>query len=212
VVQFFSTGNPGTDPDGERVLRLAPFETVRFDNVVRELTGTADAGSGMIAVGGLYYNDVTGRDTLRLVTANVGGDDGGSFGTQMPFDYLYGGASCCNQQLYGLKNGPENRTNILVMPAPFVADEITVTVNLWDPQSGRTATEQFTGRGAFQINDIFSRVGMGGVVTETAIAHVSYSSTSSRPYWRIVASINDNVTSDPTLVGRAPYGIPTPFQ
>lgn len=212
AVQFWANGNPGAAPDGEQVVRLAPFETVRFDNVVRQLTGTSGAGSGVIVVGGLYYLDMESYETARLVTSNVGGPDGGTFGTQMPFDYLYGGSTCCSQQLYGLKNGPDHRTNLLLVPMPYVGDEIEVTVRLWDPVSDRTATAEFTGRGGFQINDVFNRVGMGGVVTETAIAHVSYSSTTSRPYWRIVASVNDNVTSDPTLVGRAPYGIPTPFQ
>ena len=119
---------------------------------------------------------------------------------------------CCAQQIYGLKNGPDNRTNLLVIPTPFVADEAVLTVNLWDPESGRTATEEITGRGAFQINDIFNRVGMGGVETSTAVAHIQYSSTASSAYLRIMASINDNVTSDPTLVNagplRGPYTLP----
>ncbi len=212
TLQYYANTNVSGDPDGERFLRLEPFETVRYDNVVRELTGAPDSGSGMIALNGLYYSDVTDRDAARLVTANVGAAGGGAFGTEMPFGYLYTGRSCCSQQLYGLKNGPDNRTNLLVMPAPFVADEVDLTINVWDPESGRTASAEVTGRGSFQINDIFSRVGMGDVVTETAIAYVQYSQTASSAYLQIVASINDNVTSDPTIATQGSFGVPTPFQ
>lgn len=212
TLQYYANSNTSGVPDGERVLRLAPFETVRYDNVVRELTGAPDSGSGMIAVNGLYYYDVLYRDVARLVTANVGSAGGGAFGTPMPFGYLYTGRSCCSQQLYGLKNGPDNRTNLLVMPAPFVADEVVLTIRLWDPESGRTASAEVTGRGSFQVNDIFSRVGMGDVVTETAVAYVQYSSTASRAYLQMVASINDNVTSDPTIATPGLFGVPTPFQ
>lgn len=212
ILRYFANSNANGMPDGERILRLAPYETVRYANVVRELTGTPDSGSGMIAIGGLYYYDVTSGDAARLITANVGASGGGTFGTQMPFGYRYAGRSCCSQQLFGLKNGPENRTNLLVMPTPFAPDQVTVTVNLWDAGTGRTASAEFTGRGSFQINDIFSRVGMGDVVTDSAIAHVEYPRTSSSAYLRVTASINDNVTSDPTLVQMATYGVPTPFQ
>ena len=212
TLRYFSNSNTSGVPDGEHILRLDPFESVMYDNLVRELTGVADSGSGMIALSGMYYYDVFKYDTARLVTSNVGGSEGGAFGTQMPFDYRYGGTTCCSQTLFGLKNGPGHRTNVLVMPTPFAADEIVLTVSLWDPESGRTATEEITGRGSFQINDIFGRVGMGGVQTSTAVAYIRYSNTSSGAYWRMMASINDNATSDPTLVTRGPNGIPTPFQ
>jgi len=212
TLRYFANSNTSGVPDGEREIRLEPFETVIYDNIVRELTGQTNSGSGMIALSGLHYYDVSFYDAARLITSNVGSADGGSFGTQMPFNYRYAGRSCCAQQIYGLKNGPDNRTNLLVIPTPFVADEAVLTVNLWDPESGRTATEQITGRGAFQINNIFNRLGMGGVETSTAVAHIQYSSTASGANLRMMASINDNVTSDPTLVGQAPYGIPTPFQ
>lgn len=209
---YYSNSNTSGDPDAERAIRLEPFETLIYDNVVRELTGAAETGAGMIALAGAHYSDVSSYNVARMVTSNVGGADGGSFGTPMPFAYRYGGASCCSQQFYGLKNGPDHRTNILVMPGPFIPDEAVLTINIWDPESGRTASGEFTGRGSFQINDIFNRVGMGGLVTSTAVAHITYSSTANRAYLRIVASVNDNVTSDPTIVNRGPYGIPTPFQ
>jgi hypothetical protein len=212
TLRYYSNSNTGGSPDGERILRLDPFETVVYPNVVRALTGVADSGSGMIALSGMHSGDVSDRGAARLVTNNVGGADGGAFGTPMPFDWRYAGQSCCSQQLYGLKNGSDHRTNILVMPAPFVADEVELTVNLWDPETGQTASRRFSGRGSFQINDIFNSVGMGGVVTTTAVAHIEYSSTANRAYLRILASVNDNITSDPTVIGRAPYGIPTPFQ
>ncbi|MEE4273039.1 MAG: hypothetical protein V2I67_15305 [Thermoanaerobaculales bacterium] len=209
---YYSNRNTSGSPDAERTLRLRPFETVMYPNVVRELTGMADTGSGMLALSGIYYSDVTDRVAARLVTSNVGGADGGAFGTPMPFDDRYGGSTCCSQQLYGLKNGPDHRTNLLVMPGPFVPDDVELVVNLWDPESDRTASGQFTGRGSFQINDIFNSVGMGGVETSTAVAHVVYSTTDNRASLRILASVNDNVTSDPTVITRAPYGVPTPFQ
>jgi len=212
ILRYYANSNGSGTPDGERVLRLAPYETVMYDNVVRELTGVPDSGSGMMSLTGIYYYDVVYGDAARLITANVGAAGGGTFGTQMPFGYRYDGRTCCSQQLFGLKNGPENRTNLLVMPTPFAPDEMTITVNLWDPESGQTASAEFTGRGSFQLNDIFSKVGMGGVVTESAIAHVQYSSTASGTWVRMTASINDNITSDPTLVRQAAYGIPTPFQ
>ena len=53
---------------------------------------------------------------------------------------------------------------------------------------------------------------MGDVVTETAVAYVQYSSTASRAYLQMVASINDNVTSDPTIATQGSFGVPTPFQ
>jgi hypothetical protein len=98
------------------------------------------------------------------------------------------------------------------MPTPFAPDDMTVTVSLWDPESGQTASAEFTGKGSFQVNDLFGKMGMGGVVTESAIAHVEYARTASNAYVRVTASVNDNVTSDPTLVRRSAYGIPTPFQ
>lgn len=212
TLRYYANSNTSGNPDGEQVLRLEPFETVRYDNVVRELTGTPDSGSGMIALNGIYYSDVTTRDVARLVTANVGAAGGGAFGTPMPFGYRYTGRTSGAQQLYGLKNGPDNRTNLLVMPAPFVADQVVLTVNLWDPESGRTASAEVTGRGSFQVNDIFSWVGMGDVVTETAVAYIRYSSTASSAYLQMVASINDNVTSDPTIATQGSFGVPTPFQ
>lgn len=212
VLRYYSNSNTSGIPDGELLLRLEPFETRIFDNVVRELTGVPDSGAGTISLTGIHYSDVSNYDVARLITSNVGGADGGAFGAKMPFGYRYAGRTCCSQQFYGLKNGPDNRTNILVAPTPFVPDDVTLTVNLWDPESGRTANGEFTGRGSFQINDVFSRLGMGAVETSTAVAHVEYSSTENRAYLRILASINDNVTSDPVAVSLAPYGIPTPFQ
>lgn len=211
-LQYFANGNASGIPDGEQVLYLEPGETMLYDNVVRELTGVESSGSGTINLNGLYYNDVTRYDAVRLITANVGGDAGGSFGTRMPFSYLYDGSTSGSSTLMGLKNGPDNRTNLVVMTAPFAPDAIEVTVNLWDPESGRTATGTFSGVGAFQVNDLFRKVGMAGVTTDTAIAYLRWSSTASSAYLRFAASINDNVTSDPTLVDRGPYTVPPPFQ
>ncbi len=212
TLRYFSNSNTTGVPDGEHILRLDSFESVMYDNVVRELTGAPNTGSGMISLGGMYYYDAQTYDAARLVTSNVGGSDGGAFGTQMPFGNIYTGASCCSQTIFGLKNGPDNRTNLLVMPAPFAADEVVLTVNLWDPESGRTGSGEFTGRGSFQINNIFNAVGMGDVTTSTAQAQVRYNSTPSNTSWRIMASVNDNVTSDPTLIGRSPGRTPPPFQ
>lgn len=212
LLRYYANGNASGTPDAERVIHLEPGESMRWANVVRELTGAEDTGSGVINLSGIYYSDVIDHDAARLVTSNVGGADGGAFGTPMSFGYRYDGATCCSTTLYGLKNGPDNRTNLVVMTAPFVSDPVEVTVNLWDPESGRTASETFSGVGAFQVNDLFRKVGLGGVATDTAIAYLRWDSTPSRAYVRFSASLNDNVTSDPTLVDQGPSTVPPPFQ
>ena len=46
TLRYFSNSNTSGVPDGERDIRLEPFETVIYDNVVRELTGQPTAAPG----------------------------------------------------------------------------------------------------------------------------------------------------------------------
>ncbi len=126
--------------------------------------------------------------------------------------YLYGGSSCCSQNLHGLRNGPDSRTNIAMAPRRVFDSEIEFTVTIWDSVTGAFAQKSFVGNGNFQLNDIFAKLGLGGIVTDTAMAYINWNSNGAGAYYRFSASVVDNKTSDPVDVGPGYYVYPPPLQ
>ncbi len=138
----------------------------------------------MIAIRGYSYYDAQSNGAVELRTYNQGG--GGTFGTVIPMTYLYGGSTCCSQNLHGLRNGPDSRTNIGMAPRRVLDSEIEFTVTIWDSVTGAFAQKSFVGNGNFQLNDIFAKLGLGDLVTDTAMAYINWNSSSSAAYYRFL--------------------------
>lgn len=196
-------------PDAEQTIVLEPFESRAYRRVLTSLFGVTPPQKGMIAIRGYYYYDAQNYGAAELRTYNQGG--GGTFGTVIPLTYLYG-TSCCSQNLHGLRNGPDSRTNIGMAPRRVFDSEIEFTVTIWDSVTGAFAQKSFVGNGNFQLNDVFGKLGIGDVVTDTAMAYINWSSNGSGAYYRFFASVVDNKTSDPVDVGPGYYIYPPPLQ
>jgi len=197
-------------PDAEQTIVLEPFESRSYRRVLTSLFGVTPPQKGMIAVRGYYYYDAQTYGAIELRTYNQGG--GGTFGTVIPMTYLYGGTSCCSQNLFGLRNGPDSRTNIGMAPRRVFDSEIEFTVTIWDSVTGAFAQKSFVGTGNFQLNDIFGKLGLGDLVTDTAMAYINWSSNGSGAYYGFFASVVDNKTSDPVDVRPGYYVYPPPLQ
>jgi hypothetical protein len=197
-------------PDAEQTIVLEPFESRAYRRVLTSLFGVTPPQKGMIAIRGYYSSDAQYYGAVELRTYNQGG--GGTFGTVIPMTYLYGGNSCCSMNLYGLRNGPDSRTNIGMSPRRVFDSEIEFTVTIWDSVTGAFAQKSFVGNGNFQLNDIFAKLGLGDLVTDTAMAYINWNSNSSGAYYRFSASVVDNKTSDPVDVSPGTYLYPPPLQ
>jgi len=197
-------------PNAERTIVLEPFETRAYRRVLTSLFGVTPPQKGMIAIRGYYYWDAQNNGAVELRTYNQGG--GGTFGTVIPMTYLYTGHTCCSQNLHGLRNGPDSRTNIGMAPRRVFDSEIEFTVTIWDSVTGAFAQKTFVGTGNFQLNDIFAKLGLGSLETDTAMAYIQWSSNGSGAYYRFFASVVDNHTSDPVDVSPGYWMLPPPLQ
>jgi len=197
-------------PDVERTIVLDPFESRTYRQVLTSLLGVTPPQKGMLAIRGYYYWDAQNNGMVELKTYNQGG--GGSFGTVIPMTNLYAGYTCCSQVLHGLRNGVDFRTNIGMAPRRVFDDEIEFKVSIWDSTTGAFAQKDFVGRGSFQLNDIFAKLGLGNLETDTAMVYVSWNSTGSDARFRFFASVVDNHTSDPVDVGPGVWVLPPPLQ
>jgi hypothetical protein len=197
-------------PDVERTIVLEPFESRAYRRVLTSLFDVTPPQKGMLAIRGYYYWDAQNSGGVELRTYNQG--DGGTFGTVVPMTNLYGGTSCCSQTLHGLRNGPDSRTNIGMAPRRVFDSELEFTVSIWDSVTGAFAQKDFVGHGSFQINDIFEKLGLGDLVTDTAMAYIRWNSNGSGAYYGFFASVVDNHTSDPVDVRPGYYLLPPPLQ
>jgi len=194
-------------PDKTVTVTLAPYQTRIFRDVLPTLLGISGDEKGMIAIRGYYYWDAKNYDTVNLRTYNL--SSAGTFGTTVPFYYLWDGYTGGTQAMLGLRNGPDFRTNLACVPTGEAGSSVDLTLKIWDPPSGTVHEKSFTGHGYFQINDIFKKLGAESLVTSVAIAYVSWSSQPGNPRWACSATVNDMGTSDPVYVRRGFY-IPPP--
>jgi len=222
TVQYFREGTVGpakikttpsvpqaVDADAETVIVLDPFETRYYNRVLVNLLDVTPPQKGMIAIRGYYYWDAQNNGAVELKTYNKAG--GGTFGTVIPMTYTYAGSTCCSQMLHGLRNGPDFRTNIGMAPRTHFDDQVGFTVTIWDSVTGTLAEREFVGQGNFQLNDIFDRLGLGDVVTNTAVAYITWSRTARNARIRFFGSVVDNHTSDPVDINPGLY-LPLPSQ
>jgi hypothetical protein len=203
-------GSLAATPTAAETVVIEPFESVTYRRVLTSLLGVAPPQKGMIAVRGYYYYDAQSYGTVELKTYNQ--SDGGTFGSVIPMTYTYAGTTCCSQVLYGLRNGVGFRTNIGMAPRRSFDDELAFTVSIWDSATGAFAEKDFIGRGNFQLNDIFSKLGLGDLETDTAVAYISWQSTGTGGRYRFFGSVVDNATSDPVDVGPGYWFRPPPLQ
>ncbi|RLE26314.1 MAG: hypothetical protein DRJ65_05800 [Acidobacteria bacterium] len=156
----------------------------------------------MLAIRGFDEYDCE-QGAVSLRTYNRSG--AGTFGMNIPFFDLWEGSNCCSQTLMGLRNGPGFRTNLAGFPTFVMDGETEINVRVWDMASGESAARDFTVKGYFQINDVFDAVGLGNLETNDAVVLVSWNSYDTGIRWNFTASVNDNVTSDPTFVKEGPW-------
>ncbi len=205
-----ATSSTAVAPDATQMIVLDPYETRTYRRVLTSLLGVTPPQKGMLAIRGYYYWDAQSYGTVELKTYNQSG--GGSFGTVIPVTNLNGGYTCCSQVLHGLRNGPGFRTNIGMAPRRILDSELEFTVTIWDSVTGTFAQKDFVGRKSFQINDIFARLGLGNIETDTAMAYVSWNSNGTGARFRFFASVVDNHTSDPVDVSPGYWYQPPPLQ
>jgi len=196
-------------PDATRIVVLEPYSTMVWENVLQEM-GVPAGQKGMLALNGFYYYDPWYNDLARMTTFNNAST--GTFGMKVPPAYLYSGDSCCSRMLSGLRNGPGYRTNIQCMPMGTFDDEVSFTVEVYNPASGAITSRNFTGRGYFQVNDIYGALGLGSMVTDDGIIYVRWDRTDNRAYLDFTATVNDNGTSDPDFIGESIWWEPLPLQ
>jgi hypothetical protein len=182
-------------PDAEKMIVLDPYESRLYESVLTSLLEVTPPQKGMLAIRGFYNWDAEGYGAAKLKTYNQ--SDGGTFGSEIRFTDTYEGYTCCSQMIHGLRNGPDFRTNIAMTPRRYFDDEVEFTVTVFDRSTGLYATQDFVGRGYFQVNDIFARLGVSDAVTDNASAHISWSNTDNGARIYFSASVVDNHTSDP---------------
>ncbi len=210
TIEYFREGNAhpakGAEPDVTTDIVLAAGESRFFSRVLSSLFGLSNQ-KGMLAIRGWDRGYAMNGGGVGLRTYNRSGS--GSFGMQIPPMSRYSGSSYLSGTFYGLKNGPDFRSNFGGLPLNTMDTGIDLTITLFDPVSGRTGSASYRIEGGvFQINNIFAAVGMADVVTDQAIAKVSGTNDDSATYWSYYASVNDNTTSDPSYVERSTYYYP----
>jgi hypothetical protein len=197
-------------PDAQQTTVLEPYESVSYRRVLTSFLGVTPPQKGMLAIRGYYYYDAQQWRAVELRTYNQ--SDDGTFGTAIPWSYRNTGSTCCSQTLYGLRNGPDFRTNIAMTPRQFLDTELEFTVAIWDSVTGAFAQQEFVGRGHFQLNDIFGHLGLEDIETDTAMAYIDWQRPDDSPYVLFSASVVDNHTSDPVDVGEGYWFEPPPLQ
>ncbi|MEN8163242.1 MAG: hypothetical protein ABFS37_03865 [Acidobacteriota bacterium] len=206
TIEYFEEGRARPakveGPDNSVDIVFEPYESRTWERVLRTLFGMDESQKGMLAIRGFDDYDCE-RGAVSMRTYNRSG--AGTFGMNIPFGDLYKGSTCCSQVLLGLSNGPGFRSNLAGTPMAVTDSETTITVMVWDMASGRTASGDFSVEGYFQINDIFDAVGLGDVETSDAAVEVSWTNMGDGARWLFTASVNDNVTSDPTFFNEGPW-------
>ncbi len=206
TIEYFREGQArpakADGPDASVDVVFEPYESRTWERVLPSLFGIDEPQKGMLAIRGFDDWD-SERGAVSLTTYNRSGS--GTFGMTIPFVDKNAGWTGFSQTLLGLRNGPGFRTNVAGFPTFVLNTETSITVTVWDLASGEMASREFTVRGYFQINDIFEAVGLGNLETNDAAASVSWSSSDTGSRWNFTASVNDNITSDPTFVGEGPW-------
>ena len=201
TIEYFREGRarPGkaVGPEATVDLVLEPFESRTWEGVLPTLFGLEEYQKGMLAIRG-FEDGTAQRGVLELRTYNRSGS--GTFGTEIPFFGVWDGSTCCSQVLLGLRNGSRFRTNLAGFPTVVMDTETIVTITLWDMDSERQEQRVYTVKGYFQVNDVFAALGMANVETNDGAAMISWSSSDTGSRWNFTASVNDNVTSDPSFV------------
>lgn len=210
TVEYFREGSAhpakGAEPDATADIVLAAGESRFYSRVLSSLFGLSNQ-KGMLAIRGFDRDYAMSGQGVGLRTYNRSGS--GSFGMRIPPMYRWNGSSSIYGSFYGLRNGPDFRSNFGGLPLNTMDTGIDLTITLYDPVSGRTGSASYRIEGGtFQINDIFAAVGMADVVTDQAIASVNGSNDDSTTYWSYYASVNDNTTSDPSYVERTTFSYP----
>ncbi len=208
TIEYFKEGRArpakADAPDASVDIVFDPHESRTWERVLPTLFGLNEPQKGMLAIRGFDEYDCK-RGAVSLRTYNRSG--AGTFGMNIPFNDYWEGSTCCSQTLMGLRNGPGFRTNLAGFPAVVMNAETEITVTVWDMASGEKASGDFTVEGYFQINDIFDAVGLGHLETSDAVAYISWSSSDTGARWNFTASVNDNITSDPTFISEGPWFI-----
>lgn len=197
------TGVPASvasTPTAEKRIVIEPYQSRYFEGVLTSLLGVTPPQKGMLAIRGYDGYDAETGGATAVTTYNQSGS--GTFGAAIRTTNAWGGRTCCNNTLLGLRNGPGFRTNIGMAPRNHFNEEIEFTVTLFDEAIGLWARTDFIGTGNFQINDIFNKLGVGNVVTDTATAYIYWSNTENNARIAFYASVVDNSTSDPINVYR----------
>jgi len=200
------TGARRTSGPATRTFILDTYETMTFNDLLPAM-GVSGDQKGMLAVGGFDSTDAKERDVVNLRTYNQ--TSKGTFGTTIPPMRAVDGATRGNQVFLGVKNGPGFRTNLACTPLSALDDSIDFSVTIWDRASGTVKKKAFSGRGYFQINDVFRKLGLTGLKTESAVIFVSFEPSPSNGSWVFSATVNDNHSSDPVFVTPG-YAIPLP--
>lgn len=208
TIEYFEEGRArpakADAPDASVDIIFEPHQSRTWERVLPTLFGLNEPQKGMLAIRGFDENDCE-RGAVSLRTYNRSG--AGTFGMNIPFYDIWEGSTCCAQNLVGLTNGPGFRTNLAGFPAVVMDAETEITVTVWDMASGEKASSEFTVKGYFQINDIFDAVGLGHLETSDAAAYITWSNSGTGAKWNFTASVNDNITSDPTFVREGPWFI-----
>lgn len=204
TVEYFREGNAGAAkawiPDASVKIFMNPGESVVYPRVLSSLFGITGE-KGMLAIRGFDRDNARDRE-VGLRTYNRSGS--GTFGMDVPPSTYYYGSTSLSGTLFGLKNGSGFRTNFGGMPFNLVGSGLDLRVTIYDPVSGRQGIADLrVDGGYFQINDIFQVAGMADVETDQAIALVGGTNDDTSVRWAFYASVNDNVTSDPSYVQKA---------
>ena len=206
TIEYFREGRArpakAEAPDASVDIVFEPHESRTWERVLPTLFGLTEPQKGMLAIRGLDESDCE-RGGVSLRTYNRSG--AGTFGMNIPFYDIWEGSTCCSQTVMGLSNGAGFRTNLAGFPAVVMNAETEITVILWDMASGEKAARDFVIKGYFQINDIFDAVGLGNLETSDGVALVTWSNSDSGVRWNFTASVNDNITSDPSFVREGPW-------
>jgi hypothetical protein len=200
-LRFYKEGNNAGNPDAERYLEMAPFQTLTFPDALQTLFGITTNVKGYVTVlQQCYYqyhsNSLHPNGWLQTKTFNLA--PGGTFGALNPLIFQYSGTSSA-VTFFGLRNGA-NRSNLAVFPAVNTGAKAKIRLTLFGPDIATPLVKEYSGiNGFWQLNNIFADLGAASVNTDSAALYLQFLENPTGTQWFPYITILD---------GNPKYGVP----
>lgn len=210
-LRYYREGNNSGHPDAEKYVEIRAFSSRTWTDALSSLFGITGDQKGYFVVLQQYYYLLTafpsGYGGLQVKVYNQA--SAGTYGMAVPAVSFYDGTRWTTA-VYGVRNG-RFRSNFGVVPHVNAGAACKLKLTLVDAGVGLLATREFTDSGTitgfWQLNDLFTAMGVPSVTTNNATLYVQFLNTATDTYWLPYVTVNDGNpslgvagTSDPTFL------------